>query len=133
MSVAYNRVVLAGNITHKPELRVVGDGIFVTDFGLAINDVRSKNDHTDFFTVTAWRGLAETIANYKDVGDPILVEGKLQYSTWTNDEGEKRSKVSVVADSIQFLPRASDNGGQKKSGSKDDLELTEEDFDSIPF
>ncbi len=145
--VSFNRVVLAGNLTRDPELRFTGNGIPVCDFGLAVNRVRSKNEEVDFFDITAWRELGETIANYKKKGDPILVEGKLQYRTWEAQDGSKRSKVDVVADNVQFLGRAGDAEGGATSGGggegrgrgntrqspRNDVDLNEEDFDDIPF
>jgi single-strand DNA-binding protein len=70
--VSFNRVVLAGNLTRDPELRFTNNGIPVCQFGIAVNRVRSKNEEVDFFDITAWRELGETIANYKKKGDPIL-------------------------------------------------------------
>ncbi|MDQ3833358.1 MAG: single-stranded DNA-binding protein [Actinomycetota bacterium] len=144
--VSFNRVVLAGNLTRDPELRFTNNGIPVCQFGLAVNRVRSKNEEVDFFDITAWRELGETIANYKKKGDPILVEGKLQYRTWEAQDGSKRSKVDVVADNVQFLGRGGDAGeggtplGESqparrntRSSSRDDVDLNEEDFDDIPF
>jgi single-strand DNA-binding protein len=104
----YNRVILAGNLTKDPELRFVevdGEGVPVCSFGLAVNRVRSRNEEVDFFDISAWRELGETIANYKKKGDPILLEGRLQYRTWEAQDGSKRSKVDVVADTVQFLGR----------------------------
>ncbi len=140
--VNFNRVILAGNMTRDPELRFTSNGIPVCDFGLAVNRVRSKSEEVDFFDITAWRELGETIANYKKKGDPILVEGRLQYRTWEAQDGSKRSKVDVVADNVQFLPRSGDAGegggappgeGQRARRSRDDVDLNEEDFDDIPF
>jgi len=147
--VSYNRVILAGNLTRDPELRFTGSGIPVCDFGIAVNRVRSKNEEVDFFNVSAWRELGETIANYKKKGDPILVEGRLQYRTWEAQDGSKRSAVDVVADNVQFLGRAGDagdggggapaaagqrrGGGQNQGGNRDDVNINEEDFDDIPF
>lgn len=146
--VSFNRVVLAGNLTRDPELRFTGGGIPVCDFGLAVNRVRSKNEEVDFFDITAWRELGETIANYKKKGDPILVEGRLQYRTWEAQDGSKRSKVDVVADNVQFLGGRGDGegggapsggsgsgrrGGQRQGGQRDDVDINEEDFDDIPF
>ena len=145
--VSFNRVVLAGNLTRDPELRFTGNGIPVCDFGLAVNRVRSKSEEVDFFDITAWRELGETIANYKKKGDPILVEGRLQYRTWEAQDGSKRSKVDVVADNVQFLGRAGDaeggaspgGGGQgrgrgsTRQSPRNDVDLNEEDFDDIPF
>jgi single-strand DNA-binding protein len=99
----------------------------------------------DFFDISAWRELGETIANYKKKGDPILVEGRLQYRTWEAQDGSKRSKVDVVADNVQFLGRPGDSddgapagggarrGGRSQSGNRDEVDINEEDFEDIPF
>ena len=147
--VSFNRVILAGNLTRDPELRFTNDGIPVCSFGLAVNRRRSKSEEVDFFDISAWRELGETIANYKKKGDPILVEGRLQFRSWEDREsGQKRSKVDVVADNVQFLGGRGDGdssnggGGEQRSrsgagarsgGGRDDVDLNEEDFDDIPF
>ena len=150
--VAFNRVILAGNITRDPELRFTNDGIPVCGFGLAVNRRKPRNGRdaeVDFFDVSAWRELGETIANYKKKGDPILVEGRLQYRSWEDREsGQKRSKVDVVADNVQFLNGNTGEGGSQNgsreearvgagarggTGGRDDVDLNEEDFDDIPF
>ena len=145
--VSFNRVVLAGNLTRDPELRFTNDGIPVCSFGLAVNRVRSRSEEVDFFDISAWRELGETIANYKKKGDPILLEGRLQYRTWEAQDGSKRSKVDVVADNVQFLGRAGDSddgassgggGGQARrtggrGGRREEVDINEEDFEDIPF
>ncbi len=145
--VSFNRVVLAGNLTRDPELRFTSNGIPVCEFGLAVNRVRSKSEEVDFFDITAWRELGETIANYKKKGDPILLEGRLQYRTWEAQDGSKRSKVDVVADNVQFLGGRADSddgaasgggGGQARrgggrGGQREEVEINEEDFEDIPF
>ena len=145
--VNFNRVILAGNMTRDPELRFTNDGIPVCSFGLAVNRVRSRSEEVDFFDISAWRELGETIANYKKKGDPILVEGRLQYRTWEAQDGSKRSAVDVVADRVEFLGRAGDpadgvasggGGGQAqrsggRGGRREEVEINEEDFEDIPF
>jgi single-strand DNA-binding protein len=147
--VSFNRVILAGNLTRDPELRFTNDGVPVCSFGLAVNRVRSRNEEVDFFDISAWRELGETIANYKKKGDPVLVEGRLQYRTWEAQDGSKRSKVDVVADNVQFLGGRADTdggaggtssgGGQGRRGgrgqgtNRDEVEINEEDFEDIPF
>jgi len=141
--VSFNRVVLAGNLTRDPELRFTNDGIPVCSFGLAVNRVRSRSEEVDFFDISAWRELGETIANYKKKGDPILLEGRLQYRTWEAQDGSKRSKVDVVADNVQFLGSRSDSddgassgggGGQaRRGGRREEVDINEEDFEDIPF
>ncbi len=143
--VSFNRVILAGNLTRDPEVRETNSGISVCSFGIAVNSKRGRGrdatERVDYFDVTAWRELGETIAQYKVKGDPILVEGRLQFSSWEGQDGSKRSKVDVVADNVQFLGRAGgeDSGGGSSSrgssssprSNRDDLD--EEDFDDLPF
>jgi single-strand DNA-binding protein len=136
--VNFNRVILAGNMTRDPELRFTNDGIPVCSFGIAVNRVRSRSEEVDFFNISAWRELGETIANYKKKGDPILVEGRLQ-------DGSKRSAVDVVADRVEFLGRPGDSddgassGGEQArrggggGGRREEVEIDETDFEDIPF
>ena len=148
--VSFNKVILGGNMTRDPELRFTQAGIPVCNFGLAVNRVRSKTDEVDFFDVTAWRELGETVANYKKKGDPVLVEGRLQFRSWEAQDGSKRSKVDVVADTVQFLSGPNGQGGQNggagasasgsaggvraASGARGgDVEPEDDDFDDIPF
>lgn len=139
----YNKAILAGNLTRDPELRYTQSGIAVVNFGIAVNRVRSKNEEVDYFDVTAWRELGETVANYKTKGDPILIEGRLQLQQWEDKQtGSPRSKVSVVAEQVQFLSSGSSNGssgssanGSQANGSQpEDPEFDESDLEAdIPF
>ena len=150
--VSFNRVVLAGNLTRDPDLRFTKEGVPVAGFGLAVNRVRSKSDEVDFFDVSAWRELGETVANYKKKGDPILLEGRLQYRSWKAQDDSKRSKVDVVADNIQFLGSGAGKGnsesgngsskgsaassaGSSRSGGRSgrEEEIAEESHEDIPF
>lgn len=155
--ISFNRVVLAGNLTRDPELRFTQDGVPVVSFGIAVNRVRSKSEAVDFFNVSAWRELGERVANYKKKGDPVLVEGRLQYRTWQNPDGTKRSTVEVIADNVQFLGRSGDSQQQAEASTSankpsaesaavdgwgsakklqeeaEPVEIKEEDFDDIPF
>ncbi len=149
--VSFNKVVVAGNLTRDPELRFTNGGIPVCGFGLAVNRVRSKTEEVDFFDISAWRELGETIANYKKKGDPILVEGRLQFRSWEAQDGTKRNKVDIVAENVQFLggkpegngsgaSGSSSGGGSQSSGGSrgsqqgnQGVDVSEDDFDDIPF
>jgi single-strand DNA-binding protein len=144
--VSFNRVILAGNLTRDPELRFTQSGTPVCGFGLAVNRVFSKNEEVDFFNISAWRELGENVANCKKKGDPVLVEGRLQYRTWEAQDGSKRSAVDVVADRVEFLGGRADSdngapsgggGGQARSGGRggrrEEVDINEEDFEDIPF
>lgn len=147
--VSFNKVILAGNLTRDPELRFTNDGVPVANFGLAVNRVRSRSEEVDFFDVSAWRELGETVTNYKSKGDPILIEGRLQYRTWEAQDGSKRSKVDVVAENIQFLGKGNGEGGSSDSSSSSSSggsagssrsggrtgqeEIEDSEFEDIPF
>ena len=111
--VSFNRVVLAGNLTRDPELRFTQEGVPVCSFSIAVNRIGSKSEAVDYFNVSCWRELGETVANYKKKGDPIIVEGRLKYRTWQAPDGTKRSAVEVVADRVQFLSRSQNPQAEK--------------------
>jgi single-strand DNA-binding protein len=104
-----NRAIFAGNITRDPEIKYVvtadGEKVAVTGFGLAVNRTHGKAAQegvADFIEVTCWRELGEMIAEYKQKGDGVLVEGSLRYDQWENAEGQIRSRITLTADSVQF-------------------------------
>lgn len=113
----FNRVILAGNLTRDPEIRYLPTGLTVATFSIAVNDPRVKSggeskEEVYFFDITAFGKLGEVSAEYLKKGRPILVEGKLRQSRWEKD-GQKRSKIEVVADNIQFL---GSRGGEGRGG-----------------
>ena len=113
-----NRVILAGNLTRDIELRETPGGASVADAGLAVNDRRKQGDEwvdeTSFIDLTIWGRTAENAAEYLSKGSPILIEGRLKQDSWQNDAGEKRTKLKVVVDRLQFLS----NGNGKTEGKK---------------
>jgi single-strand DNA-binding protein len=111
----YNKVFLMGNLTRDPQLRYTPNKQAVCDFGLAINRKWKGADgqmHEEvcFVDCTAWAGRAEAISKYLTKGQPIFVEGRLNYRTWDGPDGKKRSKLDVVIDQFQFI--GSKGGGQ---------------------
>jgi single-strand DNA-binding protein len=126
MSSAYfNRVVLVGNLTHDIELRYTHGGTAVTDISLAVNERVKRNDEwieeANFFTVTFWGRTAEVAAEYLEKGGKILVEGRLKQERW-EQEGEKRTKVKVVADKMQMLgsPKNQQKNESKNQGNQNE-------------
>jgi len=105
---SYNRVLLIGNLTRNPEIRYTPSGTAVADLGLAVNESFKNKagetvERTCFVDVVVWSRQAETAAEYLHKGSPVFVEGRLQLDQWESQEGEKRSKLRVRADRIQFL------------------------------
>jgi single-strand DNA-binding protein len=97
-----------GNLTRNPELRYTPSGTAVSDLGLAVNESFKNKagevvEQTCFVDVVVWGRQAETASEYLHKGSPVFVEGRLQLDQWENKEGEKRSKLRVRADRIQFL------------------------------
>ena len=114
----FNRVILAGRLTRDPELRYTPSGTAVTELGLAISEVyKNRNGETVeqacFVDIVVWGRQAETSAEYLRKGSGALVEGRLQLDQWENQQGEKRSKLRVRADRVQFLgsPRRNQEEG----------------------
>lgn len=101
-----NMVELIGNITRDPELRFTPSGAAVANFGLAVNR-RWRNQQTNeweeqvsFFDIVCWRELAENVTESLTKGSRVMVSGRLDQRSWETQDGEKRSKVEVVADEV---------------------------------
>jgi len=119
MARSLNQVTLMGNLTRDPELRQTPTGQNVTSFSLALN--RSYKDAsgewkevTDYIDIVCWGPLAERVAQYMSKGRRCLVQGRLQSRSWEQD-GQKRSKVEVLANDVTFLD--SRGGGDGESSS----------------
>lgn len=114
-----NKVILAGNLTRDPEVRHTPGGMAVADLRMAINrKYRDKNgkdqEEVVYVSVTVWGRQAETSAQYLSKGSPVLVEGRLKLDEWEK-EGQKQSRLGVVAERVQFL--SSGRGGSRGSSS----------------
>lgn len=105
-----NRVFLLGNLTRDPELRQTSSGMSVSDLGVAVSETYQNKAgemvETKCFTdVVVWGKQAEACSQYLAKGAPVMVEGRLQLDQWENEAGEKRSRLRVKADRVQFLGR----------------------------
>ena len=110
-----NRVNISGNLTRDPELRATAGGTQVLSFGVAVND-RRKNpqtgdweDYPNFVDCTMFGTRAEAVSRYLSKGTKVAIEGKLRYSSWERD-GQRRSKLEVIVDEIEFMSRGSQSG-----------------------
>ena len=118
-----NKVILIGNLTRDPELRVTPKGTPVCQFGLAINRqfkdeaTGQMREEVTFVDLEAWGRQAETIAKYCTKGRPLYVEGRLKYDQWDDKtSGQKRSKLKIVLENFQFLGSRSDQPGAPGGG-----------------
>jgi single-strand DNA-binding protein len=105
-----NKVMLIGNLTRDPELRYTPKGTAVADIAIAINriwnnEAGQRQEETTFVDVTLWGRQAELAQQYLTKGRGIYVEGRLQMDTWDDKTtGQKRSKLKVIGENLQFLP-----------------------------
>jgi single-strand DNA-binding protein len=143
-----NRVVLVGNLTRDPELRHTPSGTAVCKLRLAVN-TRQKDqatgewgDKPNYFDITVWGNQGESCANFLSKGRPVAVDGRLDWREWTQDDGQKRQAVEIIADSVQFLGSRADGDGQPTPQyvPQGDVAADQSDFgpaagadDDIPF
>ena len=116
-----NRVIISGNLTRDPELRNTQSGMAVLSFGVAVND-RRKNpttgeweDYPNFVDCTMFGARANSLSQYLSKGTKVSIEGKLRWSQWERD-GQKRSKLEVIVDEIEFMSSRNSNGGGSSYG-----------------
>ncbi len=149
MARSFNQVTLMGNLTRDPELRQIPSGQSVCSFSLALNRSYKGSDGNwqeavDYVDVVAWANLGERVSQYMKKGSPVLVSGRLQSRQWEQD-GQKRSKLEVVAVDVTFIGNKNDDGGgnqsyqsSPKSSKKEDVvvnDIGDEpiNLDDIPF
>ncbi|MBI5773832.1 MAG: single-stranded DNA-binding protein [Verrucomicrobia bacterium] len=116
---SFNKVILMGNLTRDPELRYTPKGTAIAKIGVAVNRVWTtetgeKKEEVTFVDVDVFGRTAENVGQYMRKGRPILIEGRLRLDQWDDKQtGQKRSKLGVVAETVQFLgsPTGSGAGG----------------------
>ncbi|MGJ3243543.1 MAG: single-stranded DNA-binding protein [Opitutales bacterium] len=124
---SFNKVILMGNLTRDPEMRMTPSGLAICKIGLAVNRRYTTKDgeqreETTFVDIDAFGRQAEVMAKYAQKGTSMLVEGRLRLDQWETNSGEKRSKLNVVCENFQFGGRASDSGGGGGGGSGSNYE-----------
>lgn len=138
-----NKITLIGNLTRDPELSQLPSGVSVCKFAIAVNrNFTNANGEreTDFFKITAWRGLGENCAKYLAKGRKVCVVGSVQIRNYEDKDGNRRTAVDVVAEDIEFLssrnddaPAAAASGAPRQSAKKQVSELTPVDNEDLPF
>lgn len=113
---SFNKVILLGNLTRDPEMRVTANDLAIAQIGLAVNrQYRTrdgeKKEEVSFIDVDAFGKDAETLSRYLKKGDPLMLEGRLKLNQWEDSEGKKQSKLRVVLERFQFI------GGNKSSNA----------------
>lgn len=112
-----NRVIVSGNLTREPEVRTTASGNPVMGFGIAVNDRRKNSqtgeweDYPNFIDCTMFGARAQSVSRFLSKGSKVAIEGKLRWSQWATNEGQKRSKIEIIVDEIEFMSSIS-NGAQ---------------------
>ena len=125
-----NRVTVIGRLAADPEIKETKTLVPVTGFTIAVDRPFSKGSdrQTDWIDIVAWRNTAEFVCKYFHKGDPIVVEGSIQTRMWEDKAGQKRKTVEIVADNVEFVPKAKGEAAEVKSESFE--EVSSED---LPF
>lgn len=130
--VRFNKVIVGGNLVRDPEIRFLPSGLSVTNFTVAVNhSYRQENEQKEevsYFDVVVFGKQGESCAEYLSKGRAVLVEGRLRQRRWESEEGQRRSKIEIVAQQVQFLGPARE--GSRAGPKTPDMEAADED---IPF
>ena len=133
-----NKVFISGNLTRSPELRATSGGTSVLDFGVAVNE-RRKNpqsgeweDHANFVDCAMFGKRAEAVEKFLSKGQKVAIEGKLRYSSWEKD-GQKRSKLSVIVDEIEFMSRRDGQRAEERPARQAQPEQDAYEDEFLPF
>ena len=140
---SFNKVILLGNLTRDPEMRYTPSGSPVASFGLAVNRRYRQGDEQKeevcFVDISTFGRQAELAGEYLSKGRMVLIEGRLQFRTWEDQNGQRRSKLDVVAERVNFMPRTGqDGGGSRQSAGSAPPPYRDDDIpppqdDDIPF
>lgn len=117
-----NKIFLVGRVTAKPELKSTPGGSLVVAFGVATNNIWTdkngkKQEEVTFHNVVFWGRTAETIAQYVDKGQEILVEGRVVTRSWEDRQGQKRQRTEVVGERFQFGQRPQGTAPREDKGT----------------
>lgn len=118
----FNKAFIIGNLTRDPEIKALPSGMKVCTFAVATNRVwkdknGAKQESVDYHNVVVFGRQAETAAQYLKKGASVLVEGRMQTRSWEAKEGGKKYRTEIVADRVQFGPRAGGAGGSAASAA----------------
>ena len=120
----FNKVILMGNLTRNPELRYTPSGTPVASFGLAVSRRFKQGDDLKeevcFVDIVVFGKQAEHCGQYLSKGNGVIVEGRLQQRRWETEDGQKRSKHEVVAQTVTFMPKRQDAGAGTEPPMHDD-------------
>ncbi len=122
-----NKVMVIGNVGGDPEMRYTPGGNPVTSFSVATNRIYTTSEgerkkETEWFNIVTWNKLAETCNQFLTKGKQVYVEGRLQTRTWEGQDGQKRTRVEIVANTVRFLDRQAATAPLSEEAGPDEIE-----------
>ena len=136
MSRTLNKVMLIGNVGKDPDINFTPSGVKVAQFRMATSETWKDKEgaiqeHTDWHTIVAWRGLADVVEKLVHKGSRVYVEGRIQTRSYDDKEGQKRYVTEIVADNLLLLDAKKENG--HSNGESHGEPAEEKSSDDIPF
>lgn len=136
MAFNFNKVIIGGRLTADPELKTTPSGIPVVSFTVAVNRRYGTSENgestADFFNVTAWRQTAEFVSKYFRKASSICIVGSLQTRNWTDQQGNKRYSVEIVADEANFVDKRDEAPEAVRIASNDTAAYAAPQYTSAP-
>jgi single-strand DNA-binding protein len=127
-----NKVILVGNVGRDPQTKTIPSGKQVSEFSVATSDrMKDGTDKTEWHNIVAWDRLADLASKYITKGKQIYVEGKIQTQQWADKDGNKRSRVEILANSIQLLSAKSEPAAPVVTTDTPPIEAYEQ--EELPF
>jgi len=137
VGINFNKVILIGNLTRDPELRYTPSGTPVVNFSLAVNRRYRQGEEPKvevcYVDIVVFGRQAEHCGQYLNKGDGAIVDGRLQQRRWETDDGQKRSKHEVVAQTVTFLPKKSSSGSSGSGVAEESTDESSEEYYPDPM
>ena len=136
---SFNKILLMGNLTRDPQLSYTPTNTAVVDFGLATNrrwtsKEGSAKEETCFVDCRAFGKAAENINKYLKKGNPVFIEGRLTYDSWTGQDGQKRSKHRVTVENFRFIGQSQGSAAASQPEAvTEEMDNNSHQKDDIPF
>lgn len=132
-----NKAIIIGNLTRDPEIKSLPSGVKVTSFSVATNRVwmkdGAKQEQTEFHNIVVFGRQAETSAQYLKKGQQVLIEGRIQTRSWDGNDGQKRYRTEILAESVQFGSRPGGGAGSGSGTAADAPQSQAEEIDTIEY
>lgn len=129
---SFNKVILMGNLTRDPEMKITKSGMAVANFTLAINSKMKETEEVSYIDCVSFGKQADFVGKFLTKGIQVLVEGRLKQDRWEQD-GQKRSRINVLSESISFTGPKRDNGGGSAGKVNEHQYAESYDESDIPF